>query len=128
MEINDVLTSLFEKLERTLKTETVVGEPMEVGGVTLVPIISVSFGLAGGGGSGKEQSGGQEGTGSGAGAGCKISPNAMLVIKDGEVSVIPFSGRGSLEKLFEMAPDIISKFNLGAKDGENKKEENEEQG
>ncbi|UNC92911.1 GerW family sporulation protein [Candidatus Contubernalis alkaliaceticus] len=125
MEINDVLTSLFEKLERTLKTETVVGEPIEVGGVTLVPIISVSFGLGGGGGGGKDQ-GGQEGTGSGAGAGCKISPNAMLVIKDGEVSVIPFSGRGSLEKLFEMAPDIISKFNLGAKDGENKKEENGE--
>lgn len=121
MEINNVLTSLFEKLERTLKTETVVGEPLEVGGVTLVPIIGVSFGLAGGGGAGKE--GGQEGTGSGAGAGCKISPNAVLVIKDGEVSMIPLQGRGSLEKLFEMAPDIISKFNLGAQEGETKKEE-----
>ncbi|RQD78411.1 MAG: sporulation protein, partial [Candidatus Syntrophonatronum acetioxidans] len=118
--VGQVLDSIFEKLEKFLRTETVVGSPMEVGGVILIPIISVSFGLGSGGGSGKEAKG-NEGSGTGGGAGCKVSPNAILVIKNQEVSVIPLQGRGSLEKLFEMAPEIISKFHPGG--GEEVKEE-----
>ncbi len=112
--VGKVMDSMFEKMEKFLSTETVIGSPMEIGGVTLIPIISVSFGIGGGGGVGKEQSG-NEGTGTGGGAGCKVSPNAILVIKNEEVSMIPLQGRGSLEKLFEMAPEIISKFSPGAK-------------
>ncbi len=105
----NMLESMFERLEKFLRTETVVGEPFQVGDITLVPIITVAFGVGGGEGSGKDNEG-NDGSGTGGGMGCKISPNAMIVIKDGEVSVIPLTGRGSLDKLFEMVPDIISKI------------------
>ena len=36
----------FGKLEKFLKTETVIGEPIEVGGINLVPIITVAFGCS----------------------------------------------------------------------------------
>lgn len=40
---------------------------------------------------------------------CEITPNAILTVKNDELSVIPFTNRGSLEKIFEIVPDILSK-------------------
>lgn len=108
MEFADNLTAIFDKLETFFRTETVVGKPMQVGEVTLVPIIDLSFGLGSGGGSGKDGKG-NDGTGGGAGVGAKISPNAILVIKGTDVSVIALKGKGSLERILEMVPDIVSK-------------------
>lgn len=109
---SEVFNTMFEKLEKFLKTETVVGEPFQVGSLTMVPIISVSFGLGGGEGSGKDNKG-NDGSGGGGGLGCKISPNAMLVIKNDELSVVPLSSKGSLEKIVEMVPEIMARVDSG---------------
>lgn len=112
----NVLNSMFEKLEKFIKTETVVGEPIQLGNVTLIPLVSVSFGVGAGGGVGKDEKG--DGTGSGGGLGAKIQPTAILVLKNDEVSLIPLNNKGSMDKLFEMVPEIIDKINI-------KKPENE---
>ena len=103
----NVINVLFEKLEKFTRTETVIGEQIQVGNITLIPIVSVSFGLGAGGGSGGD--GKEQGCGSAGGTGAKIQPNAMLVIKDGEVSAIPLNSKGSFDKLFEMLPELIDK-------------------
>ncbi len=104
----EVFDTLFEKLEKFIRTETVVGEPFQVGSITMIPIITVTFGVGGGEGSGKDNKG-NDGSGGGGGAGCKISPNAIVVVKNDELSVIPLTSRGSLEKIVEMVPEILSK-------------------
>lgn len=105
---SEVFNTLFEKLEKFIRTETVVGEPFQVGSITMVPIISVSFGAGGGEGSGKDNKG-NDGGGGGGCVGCKIAPNAILVIKNDELSVVPLTSRGSLEKIVEMVPEILTK-------------------
>lgn len=117
----NVLNSMFEKLEKFIKTETVVGEPIQLGNVTLIPLVSVSFGVGAGGGVGKDEKG--DGTGSGGGLGAKIQPTAILVLKNDEVSLIPLNNKGSMDKLFEMVPEIIDKINI--KTNETPKEANE---
>ncbi len=114
---SEVFNTLFEKLEKFIRTETVVGEPFQVGSITMVPIITVSFGVGGGEGTGKDNKG-NDGSGGGGGTGCKIAPNAILVIKNDELSVIPLTSRGSLEKIVEMVPEIIAKVE-GQKAGSN---------
>jgi uncharacterized spore protein YtfJ len=104
----EVIDTLFEKLEKFIRTETVIGEPFQVGSITMVPIITVTFGVGGGEGSGKDNKG-NDGSGGGGGVGCKITPNAILVVKNEELSVIPLTNRGSLEKIVEMIPEIVSK-------------------
>jgi len=118
--VNTNLNTLFERLEKFFRTETVVGEPLKVGEVTLVPIIDVSFGLGTGGGAGKDSKG-ADGTGSGAGVGAKITPNCVLIIKDGEVSVIPIKDKGSVEKVLEMVPDLVGKISKKIKDKDKEK-------
>lgn len=116
-----ILETMYERLDKFLKTETVVGEPITVGDIKLIPIITASFGLGGGfGEEGEKKSGG-----GGGGLGCKISPDAILVVKDGNVELIPVKKKASLEKLIEKAPELLSKVEemSGKKEKKEPKEE-----
>lgn len=108
MDLTGSINSLFEQLQKFFTTDTVFGEAIQIGNLTLIPVISVAFGAGNGGGSGKDNKG-MDGSGGGAGAGGRISPTAVLVIKGDEVSVLPLTGRGSFEKLVEMVPELVAK-------------------
>jgi uncharacterized spore protein YtfJ len=115
-----ILESMYGKLDNFLKTETVVGEPIEIDDIKIIPIITASFGL--GGGFGADSS--DQSEGGGGGLGCRIAPDGMLVIKDGNVELIPVKKRsGSFEKLIEQVPEIVSKLENFKK---KKEEENKE--
>lgn len=107
MDYNQYLQTMFEKLQNFFRTETVVGEPIVLGEVTLVPLIEISFGLGSGGGSSKEK--GIDGSGA-AGVGAKIVPTAIMVVRKDEVSLIPLKDRDSMEKVMELIPEIINKL------------------
>lgn len=109
--MDNSLELVFNKLEKFLKTETVIGEPIIVGEVTLIPIITVSFGCGGGSGLGKDSKG-SDGVGGGLGLGARVSPDAMLIIKNGEVSILPIKQKQNLEKLIGMVPELIKKIDL----------------
>lgn len=109
--INDSLETLFTHLEKFLKTETVIGEPIIVGETTLIPIITVAFGCGGGGGGGKDEKG-NDGMGTGVGVGAKISPDAVIVIREDAVTMLPVKNRSNIEKLVNMVPEIVKKIKL----------------
>lgn len=110
MDMTKDLVILFEQLEKFFKTETVVGESIQVGNVTLIPVINVCFGAGNGGGSGKDAKG-MDGSGGGAGAGGRIAPTAIIVVKGDDVKVLPLTTRGSIDKIIEMVPELITKMN-----------------
>lgn len=114
-QINESFETLFNHLEKFLKTETVVGEPIVIGETTLIPIITVSFGCGGGGGGGKDEKG-NDGVGTGIGVGAKISPDAVVVIKEGLVSILPVKNRTNIENLINMVPDIVRKIKFKKED------------
>ena len=109
--INESLETLFSHLEKFLKTETVIGEPIVVGETTLIPIITVAFGCGGGGGGGKDEKG-NDGMGTGVGVGAKISPDAVIVIRQDTVTMLPVKNRSNIEKLVGMVPEIVKKIKL----------------
>ncbi|MBP1743086.1 MAG: hypothetical protein H6Q58_64 [Firmicutes bacterium] len=111
--VKENLDTLFQKLEKFLRTETVVGQPIVIGETTIIPIITVSFGCGtgAGGGTGSDS---KNATGSGSGAGlctgAKIAPTAVLVVKNGDVTVHPIKERGGLENLLDKVPDIMEQI------------------
>ncbi|MDD2510337.1 MAG: spore germination protein GerW family protein [Syntrophomonas sp.] len=109
MDVNQNIATLFEQLDRFFKTETVFGEAMQVGNVSLIPVISISFGAGTGAGSGKDAKG-SDGSGGGGGAGGKITPTAVIVVRNEEVSVLPLSNRGYVDKIVEMVPELIDRI------------------
>lgn len=107
---NSNLDSLFSKMENFISTKTVVGEPITVGDITMLPLIDVSFGV-GAGASGNKGEKDSKGKNLG-GLGAKIAPSAILVIQNGTVQLVNVKNTGSVDKLLNMVPGILSKFNL----------------
>ena len=106
--LNETIETIVSKLENLVNSKTVIGEPTVVGNVTIIPVISASFGFGTGSGEGTEQ-GKESGKGGGAGAGAKVTPCALLVIQDGETKVYSMGQKGTLERLAEIVPEIMSK-------------------
>jgi len=67
-EVDSLVKTTLEEIEKVLSTRTVVGEPISIQGTTLIPLISVGFGFGAGSGSGKGEAK-QKGEGTGGGTG-----------------------------------------------------------
>lgn len=104
------LEAILGKLETFAKSETVVGEPTNIGGVIIVPLVEVSIGAGAGGGNAENSTTG------GGGLGARITPSAVLVINNGDVQLVNVKNQDSVNKLIDMVPAILSKFNLKAQD------------
>ena len=109
-DIKNNLGDLFSKVEEFVSTKTVVGEPVVVGDVILVPLVDVSFGMATGI---TAQDKGREGGGGGIGA--KMTPSAVVVIVNGTAQLVNIKNQESTSKLIDMIPGILSKLPFLAK-------------
>lgn len=88
---------------------TIIGDPIVVDGVTLIPVSKVSFGLATGGSDfpSKTQSGL---FGGGGGAGVTVSPVAFIAVSEGNVKMMPvYNELSSFDKAFALAPEVLEK-------------------
>jgi uncharacterized spore protein YtfJ len=119
MEMLDLVTAKFSDFA---DSNVVVGEPVKLDKVTIVPLIRVNVGFGGGGGQGEGDFAGPhkgkrkgpancaagKGIGGGAGAGGKARPVGVIVFDEDGVSVhaIPHK-KGLLDKLFDRVPEVI---------------------
>ena len=115
---DETVTSLFKGLDQVLSTKTVVGEPQVIGETIIVPLMDVSFGM-GAGAFNKEKS--DKGAG---GIGGKMSPSAVLVIKDGNTRIVNVRSQDAVSKLMDMVPEAVNKISSMIK-GRNPEEEAE---
>jgi len=109
MNFETMLQRLTEFIQKEAKTETVIGEPFQLGGFSCVPVIRLGVGFGSGGGSGDSVKTGK-GEGGGAGAGLGIEPIGFLVTKDDEISFISTNQSKGLSAIFEKVPDLIEKL------------------
>ena len=93
--------ALFRGMEEFVTSKTVIGEPVKVGDTTILPLIDVSFGVMASARNESQRSNG------GGGMGGKMSPTALLVIKDGSTRLVNIKNEDSISKLIDMAPDLI---------------------
>ena len=103
------LESLFSKMENFVTTKTVVGEPIHIGDVILLPLVDVSVGVGAGV---SEKSKDDTSSGGGGGLAAKITPSAVLVVNAGKVQLVNVKNQDSVNKLLDMVPDVLSKFNF----------------
>ncbi|MCL2852294.1 MAG: GerW family sporulation protein [Defluviitaleaceae bacterium] len=110
---NSNIEALLGKLENFVTTKTVVGEAIHLDGIILLPLVEVTFGAAAGAkDSGKVNENHEAGAG---GVGGRIIPSAVIVISDGNVQLVNVKNQDSLNKLIDLFPGILSKFNVGKK-------------
>jgi len=111
-EVSNLVKTTLDEIEKVLSTKTVVGEPITVQDVTLIPLITAGFGFGSGGGSGRGEAKRQgEGTGGATGGGAWVKPVAVVIVSKEGVRVESIRGgmASALEKLGETVPRIVER-------------------
>lgn len=111
--INEVLQNTMGKIREMVDANTVVGQPIETrDGVTLIPVSHLSFGFATGGSDFGKTPNVTKNFGGGAGAGVNVTPVAFLVIKDGNVRILPVTppAKDSSGRAVELIPEMFDKI------------------
>lgn len=106
---SSMIDNLVSEVRGMIEQRSVLGEPVTIGEVTIIPVASYGFGFGGGAGSGTEPGSKEQGSGGGAGAGAGIKPVALVVIdKDGARVEQVQTGKTSLAEALAGAAERIS--------------------
>jgi len=111
----NMLDSTIAKIREMVDVNSVVGEPITTAdGVTIIPVSKVSVGFGGGGSDfvSKNVNHQDNPFGGGVGAGVKVTPVAFLIIKEGNVRMLPVAtpANTTADRLVEMVPDTLDKI------------------
>ncbi|MCR5754417.1 MAG: GerW family sporulation protein [Acetatifactor sp.] len=105
-QFSGVVESLLRGMDTVLSTKTVVGEATQVGDTIILPLVDVTFGVGAGSGSNSQR---HSSSGAG-GLGGKMTPSAVLVIKDGHTKLVNIKNQDTVTKILDMVPDIVDRF------------------
>jgi len=129
--VNDLISLVSGKIGDIAKSDIVIGDPIELGKVTIIPLSRVSIGFGGGGGTGEgepprkrgQRHGGRgRGSGGASGGGGKIRPVGVIVIGPDGIQVQPIADKqGLLDKFFDKLPEFAQKMKDIFEDGDDSK-------
>lgn len=109
----NMLESTIAKIREMVDVNSVIGDPITAGGVTIIPISKVSVGFGGGGSDyvSRNLNKQENPFGGGAGGGIKVTPVAFLIIKDGSVRMLPVAAPANTtaDRIVEQVPDLLDK-------------------
>ncbi len=105
-----VVESLLGGMNKMMSTKTVVGEPTKVGDTIILPLVDVSFGVGAGSTDADKKNGGC------GGFGAKMSPSAVLVIKNGSTKLVNIKNQDAVTKVLDLVPEIMDHFSSKKED------------
>ena len=109
----NMLEGTIQKIREMVDVNSVIGEPITTAdGVTIIPVSKVSVGFGGGGSDFTNSKGGENPFGGGVGGGVKVVPICFLIVKDGNVRMMPVAAPANTtaDRIVEMVPDTIDKL------------------
>jgi len=107
----EILDTILSRLKDLASSEAVVGQPVQVGEMTILPIVKISFGFGAGSGTGSDESkANAKGGGSGGGGGGTVTPIGFVVFDGTDAKFVSVAGKGKLDTLFDAVPELIKKF------------------
>ena len=112
--IGRLMQETMEQVRAMADADIIVGTPIEAQGVTLIPVSRMSIGVGTGGtefSTKKQQAGGDNAFGGGGAASAKLEPVAFLVIRDGNVKLLPVfpAPATTLDRVIDTVPEVVDK-------------------
>lgn len=103
---SEVIASLMDGMQTFLSSKTVVGEPTQIGDTIILPLVDVTFGVGAGANVSEQKNSGAGGmTG-------KMSPSAVLVIRNGQTKLINIKNQDTVTKIIDMIPELVDRFTV----------------
>ena len=99
-----VMSSLMNGAGGVISSKTVMGEPVVVGDTTLIPLSDVTIGAGAGSNNGTDKNAGM------GGFTAKMSPSAVLVLKNGVTKVVNVRNQDAVTKLVDLIPEVVDRI------------------
>ena len=96
--------ALFHGIDGVISSKTVVGDAIHIGDTIILPLVDVSFGIGAGAFKADNKDKGAGGIGG------KITPSAVLVIKNGQTKLVNIKNQDTVTKILDMIPDVVDRF------------------
>ena len=109
----NMLENTIAKIREMVDVNSVIGQPITTpDGVTIIPVSKVSVGFGGGGSDFTNKKGGENPFGGGVGGGVNVTPICFLIVKDGNVRMMPVAAPANTtaDRIVEMVPDTLDKL------------------
>jgi uncharacterized spore protein YtfJ len=108
--MNQTLEKLLDKAHEFLNTKTVVGDPICVDDITLIPISRISVGFGSGDHNSQEDTKGKS-VSEGFGGGMNIHPVAVIAVHKESTKLMMLTGKEQqLGKILDLVPDLLDRF------------------
>jgi sporulation protein YtfJ len=112
--ISELMGVTMQKIREMVDANTIIGQPIQAEGMTLIPISRLTFGFASGGSdyaSKNQKPDAANSFGGGSGAGVNIVPVAFLIVKGDSVKILPVNPPAgtTVDRVVEMVPDLVDK-------------------
>ncbi len=111
--VQEVLGVTMEKIKQMIDTDVIVGKPIHIDDVTIIPVSRISVGFASGGTDfAKKSSGAGSGNfGGGGGAGVNVSPVVFIVVQGGVVRILGIDSAPvtTVDRVLDMLPGVLDK-------------------
>ncbi len=108
--LKTTVEALLKGVDGLVSSKTVVGDAVHVDNITVLPLIDVSFGIGAGSNLSDKKDKGMGGVGG------KITPSAVLVIKDGTTRLVNIKNQDTITKLFDLVPEVLDKITTRKED------------
>ena len=102
--INSVMESLLKGANALMSTKTVVGEATKIDDTIIIPLVDVTFGVGAGASRSDKKDGGAGGLSG------KMTPSAVLLIKNGQTKLVNIKNQDGVTKILDMIPDLVDRF------------------
>ena len=109
--VPNMLENTIAKIREMVDVNSVIGNPISTpDGVTIIPVSKVSVGFGGGGSDYANSTNGA--FGGGMGGGVNVTPICFLIVKDGNVRMMPVAAPANTtaDRIVEMVPDTLDKI------------------
>ena len=112
---SNMLENAIAKIREMVDVNSVIGDPITTpDGVTIIPVSKVSVGFGGGGSDyvSRNLNKQENPFGGGAGGGVKVTPIAFLIVKEGNVRMLPVAAPANTtaDRIVEQVPDVLDKL------------------
>ncbi len=128
--IGDVLGLTMQKIKEIVDTDVIIGEPIHVDDITIIPVSKISVGFASGGTDFSKKKPEADGSnfGGGSGAGINVTPVVFLVVQNGNVRILGVESAPvtTFDRVLDMLPGVLEKVEGFVEKQQAKKTENEE--
>ena len=117
--IREIVETAITNLSRVAEVNTIVGQPLvTMDGTTILPVSQVTFAFMAGGGEygnksakrGFQKDGIDANFAGGSGGGATLTPVCFIVVGKNGVKVIEADKGNTIEKIFDVAKDVVESF------------------